>query len=96
MNNPTPNTSFVFIQAEKIEDISNKLESILSLLSKDRSSSLGDYISQKEAQKLLDRKTTWFWSMRKNGYLPFSKVGNKIYYSKADIIKLLDKGKSQY
>jgi hypothetical protein len=51
---------------------------------------VGDYITEAEAQKILGRKATWFWSMRTKGALAFSKVGNKIYYSKKDIEKLLE------
>lgn len=50
----------------------------------------GDYISEAEAKKLLNKKTTWFWKMRTSGYLPSSKVGGKNYYRKQDIQKLLD------
>lgn len=53
-------------------------------------SSIGDYITEGEAKKLLGRKTTWFWQMRTSGRLPFAKVGNKVFYQKSDIIKLLE------
>ncbi len=52
--------------------------------------SIGDYIPETEAKKLLGRKTTWFWQMRTNGKIPFAKVGNKVFYQKNDIIKLLE------
>ena len=54
--------------------------------------SLGDYISEKEAMKLLGKKTTWFWNMRKKG-LESSKVGGTNYYNKNDILKLLESNK---
>lgn len=56
---------------------------------------LGDYLTEKQAQKLLGRKTSWFWEMRKRGKLKFSKVGNKIFYSKADLIKFIDSHKAK-
>ncbi len=58
-------------------------------------STLGDYITETEAKKLLGRKTTWFWTRRQNGMLPYSKIGATIYYSKQDLMKLLASNHSQ-
>ncbi len=55
------------------------------------SKNLGEYISETEAKKLLNKKTTWFWNMRKSELLPFSKIGNTVYYKKQDILELLNK-----
>jgi hypothetical protein len=81
-----------------LDGISEKQSQILELLNKDNSSQnpIGDYISEAEAQKLLGRKTTWFWNMRTTGKLAYTKVGNKIFYSKEDIIKLLDTNKQSF
>ena len=49
-----------------------------------------DYISESQAKVMLDKKTTWFWKMRKDGFLPSSKVGGKNYYRMKDIQHLLD------
>lgn len=54
---------------------------------------IGDYISEPEAQKMLGRKTTWFYMARTTGELAFTKVGNKVFYAKADILKMLDRHK---
>ena len=50
---------------KKLEDIDEKLE---------RPTSVNDYISERDAKKLLARGTTWFWEQRKMG-LPFFKLG---------------------
>ncbi len=55
---------------------------------------IGDYISEADAKKILGRKTTWFWALRKSGKIPFTKVGNKIWYSKADLLNFIE-GKSK-
>lgn len=55
--------------------------------------SLGNFISESEAKQRLDKKTTWFWNMRKSGKLAFSKVGGTNYYDKNDLIKLLEQNK---
>ena len=51
---------------------------------------LGDYIEEKEAKHLLGRKTTWFWNLRNTGRIPYTKVGNKVFYKLNDIVNLLD------
>jgi hypothetical protein len=51
---------------------------------------IGDYITEKEAKIILGRNTTWFWNLRKNGQLQYSKIGNKVFYSKANILKFIE------
>jgi predicted DNA-binding transcriptional regulator AlpA len=41
----------------------------------------------------LQKKTTWFWQMRKDGLLPCRKIGKSIYYSKKEINQLLETSK---
>ena len=78
-----------------IDSIKEDQQKIIKLLSNSHSNqNLGDYISESEAKKLVGRQTTWFWGMRTSGQLMFTKVGNKIFYSKDDIIKLLDGNKT--
>lgn len=51
---------------------------------------LGEFISENDARKLLDRKTTWFYEQRRSGRLRFSKVGSKVYYKQEDLFNLLN------
>ena len=67
------------------------LEQIRKL--KPTETTVGDYISEPQAKKLLKKGTTWFWNKRTSKELPFTKVGNTIYYSKADIERLFDKNR---
>ena len=76
------------------------LEELFKSMLKDQeqnrsTSELGEYIEEKEAIQLLGRKTTWFYNMRQTGKLPFTKIGSKTYYSKADLIQILDKNKNK-
>jgi hypothetical protein len=80
-----------FLQA--IADSNRKILSFLENTNPNPINSIGDYISEREAKKLLNKKTTWFWNMRKNGKLAFSKMGGTNFYSKSDIIKLLESTK---
>lgn len=89
------NDALYLIPAPLIQQLLEGQEAILSKLSAVTSDvfskPIGDYISEAEAKKLLNKKTTWFWNMRKSELLPFSKIGNTVYYKKQDILELLKK-----
>jgi hypothetical protein len=78
---------------EGIAETQNKILEQLRKL-KQPENTVGDYISETQAKKLLKKRTTWFWNKRTSKELPFTKVGNTIYYSKADIERLFDKYKT--
>jgi hypothetical protein len=76
-----------------LEEIYEQQEQILALLSKEKepNQTLDEFVSEADASKMLGRKTTWFWKLRKEGVLPFTKVGNKVFYSRQDILHMLKK-----
>ena len=88
---------YLLVPKSWLKSISDNQQKILSLLESGANpagpTGIGDYIPETEAKKLLGRKTTWFWNMRTSGQLPFAKVGNKIFYLKEDIKKMLDNHK---
>ena len=47
--------------------------------------SFGDWIPESEAQRMLGRKTTWFYNKRKSKELTGKKRGGRWWYSKAEI-----------
>lgn len=53
-------------------------------------SNLGGYIPEEEAMHRFGRKRTWFWRIRSEGKVKYSKVGNRIFYHEDSLIKLLD------
>lgn len=77
-----------FLQA--IAESNHKILSFLESGNNTSTKSIGDYISETDAKILLCKKTTWFWNMRKSGKLAFSKVGGTNFYSKTDLIKILE------
>jgi hypothetical protein len=82
--------SLLLVPKAFLDSLLERQNKILSLLENTPDKNqVGDYLTEVEAQKLLGRKATWFWSMRTKGLLPYSKVGNKVFYSKKDIEKLL-------
>lgn len=90
---------YLLIPRAWMQDISERLSKMSSMLEKiggyDSANCLGDYVSEDEAKRQLGKKTTWFWSMRTTGQLPFAKVGRRIFYLKSDIKKLLETSKKQ-
>ncbi len=83
--------SFVMIPSSIWEGIINDLKEIKDFVKiKDSEVGLSGYVTEDEAKKMLGRKTTWFWNLRKSGKLTFSKIGSKIYYNKLEIAKLLN------
>lgn len=91
----TKEEGYYLVPKAWLQAIAQKEDRILSLLENGNIANpndcIGDYISEDEAKRQLGRKTTWFWSMRTTGQLPFSKTGKKIFYLKSDIKKLIEK-----
>jgi len=68
-----------FIQIlKKLEDIDKRLDKPLTV---------DDYVSERDAKKMLQRGTTWFWEKRNQG-LPFFKLGAEVYYKISDLLTL--------
>ena len=78
---------------EILDEIKSKQDKILSLLNDGRQVSQSEFITESQAKEILQKKSTWFWQMRKNGLLPFRKIGKSIYYSKTEINQLLENSK---
>ncbi|GAA0890628.1 hypothetical protein GCM10009122_03060 [Fulvivirga kasyanovii] len=83
------NNVFVMVPKVVIDEIRDGINKLLKGNEPLSANGIGDYISEKEAQQLLGRKTTWFWSMRSKGYLSYTKVGNKVFYNRKDLEKYL-------
>jgi hypothetical protein len=83
--------TLAIVPQEFLDGINENLIKLLKITDKEKDQ-LPDILSEKEAQKLLGRKTTWFFDMRKTGRLPFSKVGSKVFYYKHDLLNLMQKG----
>jgi len=84
-------SNLVLVPIQMLDEIKQLIFDLKSqkLTSSNNSEVLGEFISEKEARKLLDRKTTWFYEQRRSGRLPFSKVGSKVYYKREDLFNLL-------
>lgn len=81
------------VPEELLDEIKSKQDKIISLLENGKLTNQNEFITEMEARTLLKKKSTWFWQMRKNGLLPFRKIGKSIYYSKTEINQLLQNSK---
>ena len=78
-----------------LEKINEKQDQIIDLLKSTEYQNQNEFLTEKAARELLQKKTTWFWQMRKDGLLPFRKIGKSIYYSKKEINQLLETSKQK-
>ena len=87
---------FFMLPQKDVEEIRDTLKDIQGKLSgkSNKDNILGDYISEKEAQELLNRKTTWFWQKRKTEELTGKKAGNQWFYKMIDIQRFIENGTS--
>ena len=58
--------------------------------------SLEDWFDSQDVMQALHISPRTLQTLRSNGTLPFSKIGNKIYYRKQDIIKILTNNYTMY
>lgn len=78
-----------------LEKLNEKQDQIIDLLKSTEHENQNEFLTEKAAMELLQKKTTWFWQMRKDGLLPFRKIGKSIYYSKKEINQLLETSKQK-
>lgn len=94
------NQSFSLLPNEKLKELDQKLDIILSLLqkkSKENSLNIigGKWISEKDAQKILGKKATSLWKMRRDGELSYTKIRNDVFYDFECILKRFEKNKQE-
>jgi hypothetical protein len=86
--------SLLIIPEEFLKAINEKQDQIIDMLKGQNQTRASDFINEKEAQQIFKRKSTWFWKMRKNGILPYSKIGKSIYYCMSDLNTVLECSKA--
>lgn len=74
-------------QLDRIEDKLKTIEETEDSIPKT------DWLTEKEAQDLLNLKATSLWRLRTRGALAYTKSGNKTYYSYQSILDYLDMNK---
>lgn len=85
--------SFAIVHQDDILEIKEKLEKIqlqmLSISGSKKEQLLPNMIAETEAKIQLNRKSTWFWEMRKSGKLQGKKIGQTWYYRVEDLRGLM-------
>lgn len=75
------------------KNVNDILERIESLLTHHEKSSNKKWLRTKETAKYLNISTTQVHELKRNGILPFSKIGGTLYFKKQDIDQLLEANK---
>ena len=83
----------VLVPVAWLKQLEEKMDSLMSRYQEPEVKTLGGWISEEEAKKLLGRETTWFWQKRKVGELRYTKAGNKIFYEMDDLKLFLERNK---
>ena len=73
----------------------DRIISIIQQLPTTHNTNLGDWLTEEQAQELLQRKTTSLWDLRKQKKIIASKIGNRTFYDKSSIIEYLEKNKNR-
>lgn len=85
---------FFMVPAQRLIHIENLLveikENLQSKLADAKTKT--DYVDEKQACAMLGRKATWFWMLRRDGKIHYSKVGSKVFYPISEINRLLTEG----
>jgi hypothetical protein len=58
--------------------------------------SLADWLDSQDVMQALHISPRTLQTLRTNGTLPFSRIGNKLYYRKQDILKILSDNYTMY
>jgi hypothetical protein len=87
--------SYFVIPEDFLAKISEKQDLIIAILEDSRKKKLNGYINEMEARSLFNKKATWFWQKRREGLLPFSRIGRTIYYSMEDLERILKESKTK-
>ncbi len=80
--------NFIVLEKEQFDSLNQKLETILSKVSKESEQEKA-WLSTKEALKMLNIGQTTLWSYRNQGLIKASKINKKLYFHKPDILKLI-------
>lgn len=84
-----------FVTKEDLAGLEKRLnEKIERLLYNSRGiGSMPDYLSQKQAMEFLSISDQGLMNLRKDGQLPYTKVGHRVFYAYKDVVKLMERNK---
>ena len=80
------------IEEQKFNRLYMKVEQIHDVLINGTSNTTrdlnGQLVSEDDAAKQIRKSKTWLWRKRKDGSLPFQKLGSKVFYLETDLLNL--------
>ena len=80
----------IFFQQLKIEIVEETTTAVVKALlsQKEGKEESVIYLNRKEAAKLLSCSLTTLSSYQKKGYIPFYRIGRKVYFKKGELLNL--------
>lgn len=96
-NNPfrveDENKVFILIPQDEFNRFSAIQQRILDHIEGKQSKlpGIGDFISKEEAERILGKKNTTLWKLRKDGKIKSTKVGAEVFYSRQSILDYLNR-----
>ena len=76
-----------------LEVLTEEVKELKGLINSQKENDINEingFISEDDAVKLLEKSKVWFWRKRKEGFLPYKKLGSRIFYSKQDLFLLFE------
>ena len=87
------NPTFMMVPNDLLDEIVQLLKELKQSLPGFKPESqvfLGDWVPEPEAKRILGRKTTWFYNMRKSGELLGNKRGGQWWYHKNELLQFIE------
>lgn len=87
------NTTFMMVPSEVIRDLAElarDLRKVISNFKSDAPLTIGDWVPEPEAKRMLGRKTTWFYLRRKSGELAGKKRGGQWWYHQNELLQFIE------
>ncbi|PLX04155.1 MAG: hypothetical protein C0594_09390 [Marinilabiliales bacterium] len=78
---------------KKFDELHKEIKELKEILN--QNTIKNDKLTQKQANELLPFGRTWWQQKRDSGAVEFSKIGNRIFYSRASLEKLIEDNKRE-
>jgi len=79
----------ITLSESHFKELNDKLDFIMQHIAKGEG--INGWLDEESVKRLLKKKTTALWEMRRDGKVTFSKINGKIYYLEKSILAILEK-----
>lgn len=87
---------FKMLSESEYNELNSKMDKILDHFENNGTGTPNKkWLTEKEAQEVTGKKATTLWKMRTKGLLEYTKINNRVFYSRAGIEALLEENKQE-